>query len=67
MSHRERARIVLQNLQYVGNGSAAAGVEREVHARQARFAERRAAYQEEAAGGPFADFQFDPRRGGGGG
>lgn len=60
--HRERAQIVQANLMYVGNGSTANGVQRNLHHRQARFAARRAAYRDHTAGGPSVS---PPFRGGG--
>ncbi|MEM9998880.1 MAG: hypothetical protein AAF809_14355, partial [Bacteroidota bacterium] len=52
LSHRERARLVLTNLKYVGDGSATAGIQRAAHYRRQHAAARRAAYQEHTSGGP---------------
>ena len=58
--HRERARLVLQGLQYVGDGRAAAAAQREQYFRRAHYQERQQAYQ--TAGGPFV-FRTSSRRG----
>jgi len=64
LSHCERAGLVLAGLQFVGNGSAAAGIERDIHYRRCRFEARGAAYREYAAAGPSADFSKSRGRGG---
>ncbi|MEO1777037.1 MAG: hypothetical protein AAFS07_19020 [Pseudomonadota bacterium] len=49
---RERARLVLAGLKYVGDGSATAGIQRDAHYRRQHTADRRAAYRDHTAGGP---------------
>lgn len=67
LSHRERARLVLNGLQYVGDGTAGAGIQRDLHYRRARFQDRQASYRAFTNRGPSAAFGKSPRNWGGGG